>query len=628
MVPRLAPFRRFGLQTRIMLYVTIGLAVMFGGFTYVGFLSLRQATEQVYLERLSAAYTTAGVLQRDFLHVARDMDEISADLFTGDAEHLKTTAQGLLSHLSGTDPFPFFRVTGIWVLSGEGVIWAVAGEPGVSSSEQVGRIASSASRLGNSQFVVIPAVGATPGAVSFGTIIAEVADPLDSDVMLIAAHIASINSVAPYVPATYWRIEPNTTATAAGKIDSQAAYHVEVVDANGFTVLGIGGEESPGKTSSHFPAIRSLVERGQAGTMLHKPSPADVFKPHVMSVVPLGSSPFYVIQEQSADVALALPIELRSRVLLVALFGFAAALSIAWITTRQVVKPIERLTAAAQYMSMGDLDSPIKVPAQDEVERLAESLESMRQQLRDAYQKISRANEELESRINERTTRLTEVLGRVISAQEEERRRLARELHDETAQTIGALSIALDRARLDLQGASPDAVERIQEAQNAVRRLLDEIRRLILDLRPIALEDLGLVPAIRWYAESHLQERGIQTAIETHQLAARLPEHLEISLFRIVQEAINNIARHARAQQASIRLLLQNSVARIEVTDDGQGFNVEDVLKPHLSGRGVGLMGMQERARLLGGRFNIRSEPGKGTHVTVEVPIPMAEEKR
>ncbi|MBI2847928.1 MAG: sensor histidine kinase, partial [Chloroflexi bacterium] len=201
------------------------------------------------------------------------------------------------------------------------------------------------------------------------------------------------------------------------------------------------------------------------------------------------------------------------------------------------------------------------------------------------------------------------------------------ELHDETAQTISALSIVLGRVHHDLRGASPDTIKRIQEAQDVVSRLLDEIRRLILDLRPMALEDLGLVSAVRWYAESHLEEQGVKMTVEVDAPSVRLPPHLETSLFRIIQEAINNIARHAQAQEAHIRLLLRGSTARIEVSDDGKGFDVEKVLRPQFSGQGVGLLGIQERAYLLGGRFDIHSHPGQGTQIIVEVPIPIAEER-
>ncbi|MBI2847297.1 MAG: HAMP domain-containing protein [Chloroflexi bacterium] len=624
----IARFSRLGIQKRVMLYVTVGLVIMFSGFAYVGFRSVQEATRLVYEERLSTAYTTAGVLERDLLHVARDVDEVSTELFMADGERLQAAARSLLSHLSETDPFPFFQVTGVWVLTVDGMVEAVAGDPQVGSSERVGEMVSLAAKAGDSQFVVLPAVSATYGVIPFATVVKQVTDPASSTKVLVAVHTASVNSLAPYVPAAYWRIAPDTTTVVEQQDRPEVEYHMEVLDASGLTVLGIGEDERPGEISRHFNAIQNLMVQRRAAAILHEPSSGEDFKPHVMAVVPLGSSPFYVIMEQATDVALTLPMQLRQRVLMVAMLGFVATLLVAWITTRRIVRPTEQLTAAAQRMAQGDLESPIEVSAQDEVGRLAVSLDAMRQQLRDAYWQISHAKEELEVQVKERTARLAEVLGKVISAQEEERQRLARELHDETAQTIGALSIALDRARYGFQDAPPEAVEQMQEAQAIARHLLEEIRRLILDLRPMVLEDLGLVPAIRWYAETHLQEQGVETTVEVEQLAVRLPPHLEITLFRIVQEAVNNIARHARARQAHIRLLFHDSAACIVVADDGKGFNVERVLGPHPSVQSVGLLGMQERARLLNGRLDIRSEEGKGTQITVDVPIPVEKEQQ
>ena len=133
-------------------------------------------------------------------------------------------------------------------------------------------------------------------------------------------------------------------------------------------------------------------------------------------------------------------------------------------------------------------------------------------------------------------------------------------------------------------------------------------------------EDLGLVPAIRWYAETHLEERGVATTVDPGPTPpVRLAPHLEVALFRIAQEAINNIARHAEAHRATIRLSFSDPIVRIEVADDGRGFDVHRALAS--PGNSVGLIGLQERTRLLNGRIDIRSEAGRGTQLSVEVPV-------
>lgn len=614
-------FRRLGIQKRIMLYVAVGLAIVFGSFASVGLRSIQEATELVYDERLNVAYTTAGILGRDFLHVARDAREAEAGLSLSDEEALKAAAQDLLEHLANTDPFPFFRVTGVWVLSREGRVVAEVGSPASNQYDAASPAIALPGDLLASEFVVVPAIGGPVGSVPFATIVTRLADSGDWASRVVAVHTTSVNSRAPYVPSAYRYAESVAVDPGASLHNPQMRYHLEVVNPQGLTVLGIGEDEAPGILSRHFPVIQSLLAERKAATLLHQPAPPQTFEPHVMAVVPLVPSSFYVVLEQSADVALALPLRVRQEIILLTTLGFLAALLVAWVTTRHVVKPTEELMAAAQRMARGDLESPIQVSAQDEVGKLGESLDTMRQKLKAAYGQIEATNRELESQVQERTARLGEVLKKVISVQEEERHRLARELHDEAAQTLGALSIALDRARESLQDTPAQTMEWILEAKAISTRLLEETRRLILDLRPMILDDLGLGSAIRWYAETHLEEQGVEVCVEIDQRPTRLPKHMEVSLFRVIQEALNNIARHASARHAHVRLVIRDSMASAAVADDGAGFDVERVLGPDAPIESVGLLGMQERVRLLNGVLDIRSRQGEGTTLTVEIPI-------
>jgi signal transduction histidine kinase len=444
------------------------------------------------------------------------------------------------------------------------------------------------------------------------------ADDLSAPVAIMTT--VSNNAMTDFVPA--WYVRPDIGATSAGVPAGAAGYHLEVVDPAGIAILGIGSDERPGQPSKHFPVIQPLMATGGAAAQLHEPGPNDTFDAHVMAVVPLAGTPFYLVLEQPVDVALALPIQLRNELLITTGVGFLAVLAVAWVTTRRVVRPTQQLTLAAERMAGGDLASPIGVSAQDEIGRLAESLEVMRQRLRAATEQAERTNRELELRVAERTSRLGQLLRQTITAQEEERRRLARELHDETAQTLAALSISLDRARDALAGGPPQTLERVNEARAIAARLLAETRRLIVGLRPAVLDDMGLLPAIRWYAESTLAEAGVEVAIEADAPTRRLPDHMETALFRIAQEAMTNVAKHARARHATIALHVDDATATVSVTDDGRGFEVADAL-----GRGgadeasVGLVGIQERVRLLNGQLEITSTPGGGTTIRVTAPI-------
>lgn len=214
-----------------------------------------------------------------------------------------------------------------------------------------------------------------------------------------------------------------------------------------------------------------------------------------------------------------------------------------------------------------------------------------------------------------------ELLRKVISAQEEERKRIARELHDDTSQALAALALALETASV----APAQDVEEVKARIGAIKPravgILEEVRKLTLDLRPTVLDDLGLIPAIRWYGENRLKGQGVKVHLETAGDERRLPPELETTLFRVVQEAMSNIARHAKAQNVFITLDFSSSKVVIEVEDDGEGFDLAAVSKTTDKGRGLGLMGMQERVSLFSGTMVIETAPGAGTQLRIEVPI-------
>ncbi|MDP2726761.1 MAG: histidine kinase, partial [Dehalococcoidia bacterium] len=375
-----------------------------------------------------------------------------------------------------------------------------------------------------------------------------------------------------------------------------------------------------GERSIHFRAIQGIMAQGKGVTLLHEPSASETFKPHVMAVVPLGSSGFYMVLEQQADVALAIPIRLQQELIALTSLGFLVTLLVAWVTTRQVVKPTEQLTAAARRMAQGDLESPIEINALDEVGQLAEDIETMRRQLKRARDDLEQAKLGLEHKVAERTRRLHETLGKVIAAQEEERLRLARELHDETSQALGALCVSLDRLGKVSGQSSPQGLAEIEQARAMARSLLQETRRLIYDLRPSVLDDMGLEAAIRWSAETHVQRSGVEVTICNSLGAERLPLPMEVALFRVAQEALVNIERHAQARHASIVLERRGSSVGMQVWDDGRGFD-SGLIGNGTEASGAGLEGMQERAHLLGGSMEIVSALGKGTIIKVEVPL-------
>lgn len=209
----------------------------------------------------------------------------------------------------------------------------------------------------------------------------------------------------------------------------------------------------------------------------------------------------------------------------------------------------------------------------------------------------------------------------IINAQEEERKRVARELHDETSQVLTSLLISL--AVLEESITSPEARSRIAETRRLAHQTLRAIRHLSLDLRPSALDDLGLLPALRWYIKEYQQKFSLPVDFEASGLKERLPTEIETVVYRIVQEALTNVARHAQAHHVHVKVQGDAESIEVTVTDDGVGFDTERHEQAPGPGQvhGWGLVGMRERASLLNGHLQIISIPGTGTTIHAKVPI-------
>ena len=206
-------------------------------------------------------------------------------------------------------------------------------------------------------------------------------------------------------------------------------------------------------------------------------------------------------------------------------------------------------------------------------------------------------------------------------AQEEERKRIARDLHDETAQELVALSRELDKLAIRFGRRSEDSRARIRELQDWVGKVLDGVRRFSQDLRPSVLDDLGLLPALQWLAADVEKRFGIEVRTSVIGDERRLPPDAELLLFRIAQEALHNVWRHSGASRACLVVESDDDTVRLSVRDNGTGFEVPERAGDLAEQGKLGLAGMQERARLLGATLNLESKPGEGTTVSVEMPV-------
>jgi GAF domain-containing protein/anti-sigma regulatory factor (Ser/Thr protein kinase) len=236
---------------------------------------------------------------------------------------------------------------------------------------------------------------------------------------------------------------------------------------------------------------------------------------------------------------------------------------------------------------------------------------------------IAIENAQLLNAVAKHKENLQGLSSRLIDAQEQERKRIAQELHDEMGQALTAMSINLSAIDKQLGAAlDPETAQRLAETDSLITRTLEQMRELALDLRPSMLDDLGLLPALRWYVKRYENRTGILVGLEAVGLELRLPEQIETVIYRMVQEALTNVARHARANRVDIRLQRRDSIVQAFIEDDGSGFDPAEVADREAQERGVGLVGMRERIAAVGGSLEIKSHPGKGTRLAIELPLP------
>ncbi len=234
---------------------------------------------------------------------------------------------------------------------------------------------------------------------------------------------------------------------------------------------------------------------------------------------------------------------------------------------------------------------------------------------------IAIENARLYERVQAKEELRGELLERVVAAQEEERKRLARELHDQTGQTLTGLAMGLHSVGAVAQTNPTLAAQRVQELERMSASAVDDLRQMIADLRPSQLDDLGLVPALREMANAVAARSQMQIDFNITGTRRRLRTQLETILYRLAQEALHNAARHARAPRVEIELGFTDRAVTLEIRDNGVGFAPQEIIKTQGPRRAWGLLGMQERVSLAGGTLEIHSAPHQGTRLVARIPL-------
>ena len=287
-------------------------------------------------------------------------------------------------------------------------------------------------------------------------------------------------------------------------------------------------------------------------------------------------------------------------ILFFAVCGVLLSVAVNYVVLRAAFQPVISLERVASEVRAGNLSARAKPTTFDDpqVARLAETF-----------------NATLDELARDRT-QLRQLASQVIRAQEDERKRIARELHDDTAQILFAQLLRLTNMKASPSG---DVRDKAGELEEMTVEAIEGVRRLALELRPPALDDLGLHEALGELAQRFSEQLGYGVEYTAHGVRGRLPAEIELVLYRVAQEAMTNVAKHADASRAEITIDRQPEWVRLTVKDDGCGFVPRSLSKT--DGRGLGLFGMEERLALVGGTFEIESHPSSGTEVIGRIPL-------
>lgn len=242
-----------------------------------------------------------------------------------------------------------------------------------------------------------------------------------------------------------------------------------------------------------------------------------------------------------------------------------------------------------------------------------------RQAVEDALKKSQRHYSQLLEQSRRLQEQLRYLSRQILAAQEEERKRISRELHDEIAQTLTGINIELAALKTESTISTSSLQKKIASTQRLVERSVDIVHRFARELRPTVLDDLGLIPALHSFVRSFAKRNRIRVHLVAYSGVEQLNSAKRTVLYRVAQEALINVAKHARATQVDVGIQKESGIIRMRIEDNGRSFQVQRVLGSKRN-RGLGLLGMRERMEMVGGRFSVESAPGKGTTIRAEMP--------
>ena len=361
-------------------------------------------------------------------------------------------------------------------------------------------------------------------------------------------------------------------------------------------LLFVSGTLAAESLPADHPGVAEVL-RGERGVLYVKKENTE----HVIAFSPIELAGWALIAEEEWEMVISPSLQVTQIGPLVVIPAFLLALMALWFGAKQIVQPLQRLESKAAALALGDFDA-----IKESVGGISE-VQHLQTELTEMSRRVQAAQEGLH-----------DYIGAITSAQEEERMRLARELHDDTIQAVIALKQRVQLAQKSVRTESGH--QPLGELENLAEETVQNLRRLTRALRPIYLEDLGLVTALQMLARETSQANHLEVDFHHSGLERRLQREVELALYRIAQEALNNVVRHAKAERAALHITFDKEIT-LEVTDDGVGFRVPNSPTDFASSGHFGLLGMRERADLIGGRLEVQSEARRGTQLIVHVPF-------
>ncbi|MGE5250130.1 MAG: histidine kinase [Bacteroidota bacterium] len=375
-----------------------------------------------------------------------------------------------------------------------------------------------------------------------------------------------------------------------------ASQHLAVylIDASRQVLYASGAAPAAALPADH-PGLAEAL-RGETGTTYLQRGAAE----HVLAYSAVPITGWAVITEEEWQKVVSPSLQVTQMAPLVLVPAFILALLALWFVARRIVQPLQRLETEAAALAWGDFEA-IKEPVGGIPE----------------VQHLQRELGEMSRRVLAAQEGLRDYIGAITSAQEEERLRLARELHDETIQALIALK---QRVQLAQRSVKDQASRRtLQELEQLSEETIEGLRRMTRALRPIYLEDLGLVTALEMLVRETMQNQDLDAEFRVQGEERRLPREVELALYRIAQEGLSNVVRHSHGQRATLELDFKGREVLLELKDDGVGFQMPRSPTDFAPNGHFGLLGIRERADLIGGRLEVQSAPGQGTRLSIRI---------